>query len=82
MDARDADEPMAVPPGGGGPHLTRRSLLLRLIVHEGYHLGKIATIQAIDGRAPIDLWPPGYHTVEATAARGKRAGRSMDRDAP
>jgi hypothetical protein len=43
---------------------TRRSLLLRLITHEAYHVGEIATIQAIHGRPEIDLWPQGYHSVE------------------
>jgi len=63
------DEPMAGSPDGSGPHLTRRSLLLRQMFHEAYHAGEIAVIQAIHGRPQIDLWPPGYHTVEATAAR-------------
>ncbi len=54
-------------------HFTRRSLLLRLITHEAYHVGEIALIQGINGRPSIDLWPPGYHTVEAAAARGARS---------
>jgi uncharacterized damage-inducible protein DinB len=58
------------PVGGQTPRLTRRSMLLRLMTHEAYHAGEIAVIQAIHGRAPIDLWPPGYHTIEAAAARG------------
>ena len=48
-------------------HLTRRSILLRLISHDAYHVGEIALIQGIHGRPSIDLWPPGYHTVEAAA---------------
>lgn len=55
--------------GEHGPHLTRRSVLLRLMTHEAYHVGEIAVVQAIHGRPPIDLWPPGYHTIEAAAAR-------------
>ena len=64
------DEAMSRRPDDAGPHLTRRSLLLRLLYHEAYHAGEIAVIQAIHGRPPIDLWPPDYHTVEAAAARG------------
>ena len=63
------DEPISRAPDGAGPHLTRRSLLHRMMFHEGYHVGEIALIQAIHGRTPIDLWPPNYHTVEAAAAR-------------
>jgi uncharacterized damage-inducible protein DinB len=47
---------------------TRRSLLLRLITHEGYHVGEIALIQGIHGRPQIDLWPADWHTVDATEA--------------
>jgi uncharacterized damage-inducible protein DinB len=64
------DEPMGRGPDGAGPHLTRRSLLLRHMFHEAYHAGEIAVIQAIHGRPPIDLWPPNYHTVEAAASSG------------
>ena len=62
-------------PGGDGQtlHLSRRSLLTRLIVHESYHAGEIALIQGIHGRTELDLWPPGYHTVEAELARSKEA---------
>src|SRR5262245_27288333 len=63
------DEPMSREPDGSGPRLTRRSILLRLQFHEAYHAGEIALIQASAGRPPIDLWPAGYHTVEAAAAR-------------
>lgn len=55
--------------GGAVEHFTRRSLLLRLITHEGYHAGEIALIQGIHGRSQIDLWPSGYHTVEAASRR-------------
>jgi uncharacterized damage-inducible protein DinB len=58
--------------GDATRHFTRRSLLLRLITHEAYHLGEIAMIQGIHGRSPIDLWPAGYHTIEAEAAREPR----------
>lgn len=63
------DEPVAAGSGDGAPHFTRRSLLLRLITHEAYHVGEIAVIQAIHGRPQIDLWPPRYHTIEGAAAR-------------
>jgi uncharacterized damage-inducible protein DinB len=60
--------------GQGDPsrHFTRRSLLLRLVTHQAFHVGEIAVIQGIHGRQQIDLWPPSYHTVEAAAARGRR----------
>ena len=64
------DEPMRREPDDPGPHLTHRSILLRVMVHETYHVGEIAVVQSIHGRTPIDLWPPGYHTIEAAAARG------------
>jgi uncharacterized damage-inducible protein DinB len=63
------DEPMSRKPDGSGERLTRRSILLRMMFHEAFHFGEIAVIQASNGRSPIDLWPPGYHTVEAAAAR-------------
>ncbi len=51
---------------------TRRSLLLRLITHEGYHVGEIALIQGMHGRPQIDLWPRDWHTVDAIeAGRGR-----------
>ena len=58
--------------GDAATHFTRRSLLLRLMTHEAYHVGEIVVIQAIHGRPQIDLWPPDYHTVEAAAARDAR----------
>ena len=63
------DEPMSPEGEAATAHLTRRSLIHRMIIHEGYHAGEIALIQGIHGRPQIDLWPPGYHTVEAAAAR-------------
>jgi uncharacterized damage-inducible protein DinB len=57
---------------GDFSHFTRRSLLLRLITHQAYHVGEIVVIQGIHGRPQIDLWPPDYHTVEAAAARDAR----------
>jgi uncharacterized damage-inducible protein DinB len=58
--------------GESARHLTRRSVLLRLITHEAYHAGEIAIIQGMGGRTPIDLWPARYHTVEAAQARAAR----------
>jgi len=46
---------------------TRRSLLLRMITHDAYHVGEIALIQGIHGRPEIDLWPSGWHTIDAEA---------------
>lgn len=66
------DEPVETGPGDAAPHFTRRSLLLRLVTHEAYHVGEIAIIQAIHGRPQIDLWPSGYHAIEAAAAREAR----------
>jgi uncharacterized damage-inducible protein DinB len=66
------DETVAARHGAAAPHFTRRSILLRLIAHEAYHVGEIAVIQSIHGRPQIDLWPPSYHTVEAAAARDTR----------
>ena len=63
------DEPMSPDGAAATAHLTRRSLIHRMMFHEAYHVGEIAVIQAIHGRPQIDLWPPGYHTVEAAAAR-------------
>jgi uncharacterized damage-inducible protein DinB len=51
-------------PTPSGQHLTRQSLILRMVTHEGYHAGEIALIQAMNGRPQLDLWPPGAHTVE------------------
>ncbi len=53
---------------GGVDRFTRRSLLLRLITHEAYHVGEIALIQGIHGRREIDLWPRGFHTIEGSGA--------------
>ena len=63
------DEMVGRPRDGVTSHFTRRSLLLRQITHEAYHIGEIAVIQGVHGRPQIDLWPPAYHTVEAAAAR-------------
>ncbi len=63
------DEPVAVGRDDAVRHLTRRSIFLRMMTHEGYHAGEIAVIQGIHGLPPIDLWPAGYHSVEAAAAR-------------
>jgi hypothetical protein len=63
------DEPMSPEGEKAAAHLTRRSLIHRMMFHEAFHAGEIAVIQGIHGRPQIDLWPPGYHTVEAAAAR-------------
>jgi uncharacterized damage-inducible protein DinB len=55
--------------GDEARHFTRRSLVLRLITHQAYHIGQIAVIQGIHGRPEIDLWPPNYHTLEAAPDR-------------
>jgi len=55
--------------GDGARHFTRRSLVLRQITHQSYHVGQIAVIQGIHGRPEIDLWPPNSHTIEAAADR-------------
>jgi uncharacterized damage-inducible protein DinB len=68
----DLDETVARSSGDKVVHLTRRSLLIRLMVHEAYHAGEIALIQGVHGRPELDLWPPGYHTVEATLERRRR----------
>jgi uncharacterized damage-inducible protein DinB len=69
------DEPMSPEGPGAAAHLTRRSLIHRMMFHEAYHAGEIAMIQGIHGRPQLDLWPPGYHTVEAAAARAPAGGR-------
>ncbi len=52
---------------GGLERFTRRSLVLRLITHEAYHVGEIALIQGIHGRHEIDLWPRGFHTIDGVS---------------
>ena len=65
----DLDRTVERPSGDKVVHLTRRSLLIRMMVHEAYHAGEIALIQGIHGRTELDLGPPGYHTVEAALER-------------
>jgi uncharacterized damage-inducible protein DinB len=36
---------------------TRQSILMRMITHEGYHVGEISLTLGAAGREPIDLWP-------------------------
>jgi uncharacterized damage-inducible protein DinB len=36
---------------------TRQSILLRLITHEGYHLGEVNLVLGSNGREPIDPFP-------------------------
>ncbi|HEX5451750.1 MAG TPA: DinB family protein [Candidatus Limnocylindrales bacterium] len=62
-------EPIAVESSQGLVHHTRESILIRLLMHDAYHVGEIALIQGIHGRAQLDLWPAGVHTVEAAEAR-------------
>jgi uncharacterized damage-inducible protein DinB len=43
---------------GRPPELhTRQSILLRMITHEGYHLGEINVALGANGREPINPWP-------------------------
>ena len=65
--------------GDAARHFTRRSLLLRLITHEAYHIGEIAVIQGIHGRPQIDLWGAGYHTVKSAPARELRCRATCTR---
>ena len=51
-------------PTPSGLHLTRQSIVLRMITHDAYHAGEIALIQGMHGRPQLDLWPAGAHTVE------------------
>jgi len=51
---------------------TRQSILLRLIVHEGYHLGEVNLALGANGRLPIDPWPG--REWEEGAARSLREG--------
>jgi uncharacterized damage-inducible protein DinB len=36
---------------------TRQSILMRMITHEGYHLGEINLTLGANGREPINPWP-------------------------
>ena len=58
---------------GRPPELhTRQSILLRLITHEGYHLGEINVTLGSNGREPINPWPG--NEWEAGAPRWLREG--------
>jgi uncharacterized damage-inducible protein DinB len=58
---------------GRPPELhTRQSILMRLITHEGYHLGEINVTLGSSGREPINPWPG--HDWEAGAPRSLREG--------
>ena len=46
---------------------TRQSILLRLMLHETYHLGEINLALGSQGREPIDLWP-GKDWIEGAPA--------------
>ena len=52
---------------------TRQSILLRMLTHEGYHLGEINLALGSNGREPIDPWPG--HEWEQGAPRWLREGR-------
>ncbi|HTK45314.1 MAG TPA: DinB family protein [Patescibacteria group bacterium] len=59
--------------GGRPPEIhTRQSILLRMITHEGYHLGEINLALGSNGREPINPWPGS--DWEAGAARWRREG--------
>ena len=51
---------------------TRQSILLRMITHEGYHLGEVNLTLGSNGREPIDPWPAS--DWQAGAARSLREG--------
>jgi len=51
---------------------TRQSILLRMITHEGYHLGEINLALGSNGREPINPWP-GADWEEGTP-RWRREG--------
>ena len=43
---------------GRAPEIhTRQSILMRMITHEGYHLGEINLTLGANGREPINPWP-------------------------
>ena len=44
---------------------TRQSILLRMITHEGYHLGEINVALGSNGREPINPWP-GHEWAEGS----------------
>ena len=51
---------------------TRQSILMRMITHEGYHLGEVNLTLGANGREPINPWPPeDWH---ATAEASRREG--------
>ena len=55
---------------------TRQSILLRMITHEGYHLGEINLALGSNGRVPINPWP-GHEWAEGAPRwlrEGLRAG--------
>lgn len=55
---------------------TRQSILLRMITHEGYHLGEINLALGSNGRVPINPWP-GHEWAEG-APRWLREGLRAD----
>lgn len=54
----DMDRAVQRDEAGRAPEIhTRQSILMRMITHEGYHIGEINIALAAGGREPIDLWP-------------------------
>ena len=44
---------------------TRQSILMRMITHEGYHLGEVNLTLGANGREPINPWPGAEWQVGA-----------------
>jgi len=69
----DMDHTVQRDEAGRPPEIhTRQSILMRMIVHEGYHLGEINIALAAGGREPIDPWPG--REWEVGAPRSLREG--------
>lgn len=48
----------AVRVGRRGPEVhSRRSVIVRLVSHEAFHVGEVTAALAAAGRPPLDLWP-------------------------
>ena len=48
---------------------TRQSILMRMITHEGYHLGEVNLTLGASGREPIDPWPAEDWAAGTPASR-------------
>jgi len=70
-DSLDQETRRQSPTGSIQVH-TRQSILLRMITHEGYHLGEINLTLGSSGREPIDPWPRA--DWEEGADRSRREG--------